>query len=314
MVSPGTVASDAAQIETLFNKYQECLNAMKNDSIWQGSSRDNAHSKGEEFVNEFRSPINEQMSNLASAISKFMEYKTVKAEYEQAKASYNSAIASDDSEVAASYTNIMREKKERMEALKAEINALLASVCGVKLTSTNNITGEASPTISLGLTGGTSAILNSAKSIHKYMEDNHYTYCVYGCNNNEECTDGNHKLNINFEDSKSSGNHKTCCATYVTWVLQDAGYLGKNEGSHGADELKRILVGKGWQELKASNTELQPGDVIYRSNHVQIYGEDGKIYNAGSGKSIRNISSSSSGNLYDTDTVLRAPDNQNKGV
>ena len=73
-------------------------------------------------------------------------------------------------------------------------------------------------------------IIECAREIHQYMEQNNYTYCVYGTNSYEECSKygKSHGLNRTFEESKN-GYHNTCCATYVKWVLQEAGYLGENE-------------------------------------------------------------------------------------
>ena len=64
-----------------------------------------------------------------------------------------------------------------------------------------------------------------AKEIHDYMRENNYSYCTYDnrCNHDGECG-----LNITFEASKT-GHHNTCCATYVSWVLQELGYLTKQD-------------------------------------------------------------------------------------
>lgn len=149
------------------------------------------------------------------------------------------------------------------------------------------------------------SIVECAREIHQYMEQNSYTYCVYGTNSLEECSKygKSHGLNNTFEESKN-GYHNVCCATYVKWVLQEAGYLGVNEGSNSANELSNILAQKGWT-LITDESQLKPGDILSYSGHVEIYAGDGKVYNAGSGNAIRNASPSyMSGNF---EKAYRAP-------
>ena len=134
--------------------------------------------------------------------------------------------------------------------------------------------------------GGT--VIEIAQKIHSYMEQNKYTYCVLGGNSYEECPGRDHGLNITFEASKN-GYHHTCCATYVSWVLQEAGYLSDSEHSNSASGLQQIMKSKGFQMI-TNEADLQAGDVLCYSSHVEIYAGDNKIYNAGSGNAIRNAS------------------------
>lgn len=134
--------------------------------------------------------------------------------------------------------------------------------------------------------GGT--VIEVAQKIHSYMEQNKYTYCVLGGNSYEECPGRDHGLNITFEASKK-GYHHTCCATYVSWVLQEAGYLSDSEHSNSASGLQQIMKSKGFQMI-TNEADLQAGDVLCYSSHVEIYAGDNKIYNAGSGNAIRNAS------------------------
>ena len=150
------------------------------------------------------------------------------------------------------------------------------------------------------------AIIQIADEIHKYMEENNYTYCVYGGNSYEECGKYGkaHGLNSTFEASKA-GHHNTCCATYVSWVLQEAGYISDSEHLDGANNLRSLLLSKGFQKINAVS-ELQPGDILCYSGHIEIYAGDGTVYNAGSGNAIRSSSpqnKSLSGLLFG----LRAP-------
>lgn len=149
-------------------------------------------------------------------------------------------------------------------------------------------------------------ILGIADTIHKYMEANNYKYCVYGTNSGEEHINGvGCGLNRTFEESKT-GYQNSCCATYVSWVLQEAGYIEASEHTNGAHSMDRLLRGKGWQVINNIN-ELEPGDILYYSSgHVEIYAGEGKVYNAGSGSAIRNASPAGNG-LKSVTHGLRAP-------
>lgn len=136
------------------------------------------------------------------------------------------------------------------------------------------------------------SIVECAEYVHAYMEENNYTYCVYGGNSYEECgTFGkSHGLDPTFEESKS--NHQnTCCATFVSWVLQEAGYMTAEEhtryGCNGAINIANFLENqKGWTRVDPN--QMEAGDVmVYTYGHVQLYAGDGTTYNAGSGEAIR---------------------------
>ena len=150
------------------------------------------------------------------------------------------------------------------------------------------------------------AIIEIADMIHKYMEENNYTYCVYGGNSYEECGKygKTHGLNATFEASKT-GYHNSCCATYVSWVLQEAGYISDSEHLDGANNLRSLLLSKGFKKID-NVSELQPGDILCYSGHIEIYAGDGTVYNAGSGNAIRSSSPQNKG-LSGLLFGLRAP-------
>lgn len=153
------------------------------------------------------------------------------------------------------------------------------------------------------------SIIEVADMIHKYMEQNNYTYCVLDNSNQyEECGKYNkaHGLNRTFEESKT-GYHNTCCATYVSWVLQMVGYIDDSDHSDGAETLAQtILMGKyGWKRVSVA--EAQPGDILYYTyGHIEIYAGNNTKYNAGSGDEIRRISPYETTISSDA-IVLRAP-------
>ena len=146
------------------------------------------------------------------------------------------------------------------------------------------------------------SIIECAERIHSYMEQYKYEYCDLG----RSCThSSSHGLDITFEESKN-GHHLTCCATYVSWVLREAGYINEtiNSAASGTYGLAYVLENK-YHFKRVSASELQAGDVMVTSGHVQIYAGNGQIYNAGYTGAIQraNPYTSSSAGYYG----LRAP-------
>lgn len=152
-----------------------------------------------------------------------------------------------------------------------------------------------------------------AKEIHDYMRENNYGYCTYDrrCKHDGECG-----LNATFEDSKN-GKHNTCCATYVSWVLQETGYITKknhvDNNFNAANNLIKYLSNHGWRALEKGE-ELQPGDILCFNHHVAIYGGRGTQYDAGNKQLLTvNAPCKVEGglNVNNVEKVLRAPDLDN---
>lgn len=140
------------------------------------------------------------------------------------------------------------------------------------------------------IVSGASDIVEIADKCHKHMEERLYTYSL-----GTLPSTANDAWNVPY----------TCCATYVDWVLAEAGYKDKTEQLiHSAPYLFKHYAEKGFTLIKSYN-ELQAGDLVffhyasddgtysfngvpYTIGHVQIYAGDDKWYNAGSTDSIRN--------------------------
>ena len=145
-----------------------------------------------------------------------------------------------------------------------------------------------------------------AKEIHDYMRENNYGYCTYDnrCNHEGSCG-----LNATFELSKSNY-HNTCCATYVSWVLQETGYLTKQEHIdnylNGANNLINYLTKKGWKEI--DKKDIKPGDILCYNGHIAIYGGRGKQYDAGNKNMLETEAPCRLSWGMNTKKILRAPD------
>lgn len=132
MVSTSIVNSDAEEINTLFNKYKNCINDI-NENIWQGASKNNLESKAGEFVGEYAPQISSQMSSLSSAITMFLKYKDLKERKKRVEASYNNAVANEETEQASMYQNELNNINVELENLKKQIESTLESICSINL-------------------------------------------------------------------------------------------------------------------------------------------------------------------------------------
>ena len=148
-------------------------------------------------------------------------------------------------------------------------------------------------------TGGSgSSILDAAETIHSYMEENSYSYCILGGEDNTHS--GECGLDSTFEESKT--NHQlTCCATYVSWALQEAGAIDNSEHTNSSSALASLLESKGWKRIDDYN-DLEAGDIVFMNfdspntiQHTQIYAGNNEWYNAGTDEAIKNSSPRSQG-------------------
>ena len=161
----------------------------------------------------------------------------------------------------------------------------------------NQIFGEGA------LYSGAGELLEYAKMIHDYMSDPEhlYYYCLLGGSKYEYVHRGEGLscgLASNFAQSQQPGSYGyrlTCCATYVSWVLEEAGYIQNHNNECNA--LKRELERNGWTQVD-SYSELEPGDIVFMDTdganngnitHVQIFVGDDCWYDAGSNNSIHKV-------------------------
>lgn len=135
--------------------------------------------------------------------------------------------------------------------------------------------------------GNVAGLLQAAEMIAKYMSNNGYKYSWSG-------------LTTRYNDP---GSGTSCCATYVSWCLQEAGLIddsqhndnvcgdngdrGFNADSVPGDGVWRVLYDNPkWQKVVVKDeSEMRPGDVvIYKTgkSHTNIYAGNGEYWDAGS--------------------------------
>lgn len=130
------------------------------------------------------------------------------------------------------------------------------------------------------------AILEAAEKIHDYMRTNDFYYP--------------HPLGGPFDIRYNDGNSKrVCCATYVSWVLQEVGLIEDSEHANAVSGVVRALEKRPdeWKCIKVNSfAEMLPGDIgcyidkDYTVNftHVNIYAGDTLFWDAGGDYYIKN--------------------------
>ena len=105
------------------------------------------------------------------------------------------------------------------------------------------------------------------------------------CRNNSNDHKHGHSCGLNdtFEQSKTSY-HNTCCATFVSWILRDAGIIDVT--IHGADALASYLQGTGKFEVVSN---IKAGDILCYNGHIEIAADGGKVYTGGSVEAMNTL-------------------------
>ena len=152
-----------------------------------------------------------------------------------------------------------------------------------------------------------SKIIASAKKINSgicsYKDySKKYDYCDLGgtCRNNSNDHKHGHKCGLNetFEQSKTSY-HNTCCATYVSWILRDAGII--NTTIHGADSLASYLKNSGKFKVVS---DIKAGDILCYNGHIEISAGGNKVYTGGDVDAINTLGPTTKNNI-NPHTILR---------
>ena len=118
------------------------------------------------------------------------------------------------------------------------------------------------------LPAGGEGILGCAKMVHDYMSDpaHLYYYCLWGSSNYEYVHRGvglSCGLNNSFQESQKQGSvgyRLTCCATYVSWVLEEAGLIDVH--NNGCPGLSETLRNANWIRID-NPADVEPGDVCF---------------------------------------------------
>lgn len=154
----------------------------------------------------------------------------------------------------------------------------------------NELQGREAPT------GG--EFYNIAYQLHEYLRTNMYWYPssanLQAGGFVRDGTSVRHKIPVMGEPENQ---RYVDCSSYVSWVITQ--YTGRTQLYSSVQILNNAM---GFEEVSLS--ELQPGDIVVRSGHTEIYAGDNRTFNCGSTNAIRSETSRYSGNFT---KAFRAP-------
>lgn len=149
MVSGGQVTGDLSSLKSLAQSYSSEISGLS--GAWKGDSYNNLVTKSEEFISEYSSALEGEMTSFASACDLYKEYEQCKINLNTAQSNYNTAVSNKDSSAMTSYGNQTATYKSQLANLKSQIESALASAKSVTLQATS-ASGAVSST-SIGMSG-----------------------------------------------------------------------------------------------------------------------------------------------------------------
>lgn len=289
MVSIGQVSSDSSLVETIFHQYKNSIEEIQNNAIWQGSSRDNAYNKANEFINSYQNAISQQFSHLISALNLLIQYKEIKREKEQLEAKLSTA---EENEVNA-INNKINSLNLELTNLKTKIENELTSI--MSLTTKEASSKNTSLSIDVGelltkVNSSTTHKLADGDSLANYYEKGYIENLMQEIKNGKGsgrekavnsaltliklAADKNVRLDYTY--GASHGNPTTSnilnasdCSSFVSYLLN------QGSGSNSYDMTTGTIANK---FKKCEYKDAKPGDVINSSsanyNHVEFIVEN----------------------------------------
>lgn len=125
--------------------------------------------------------------------------------------------------------------------------------------------------------------LQSTREMCEYINQEGYDYCVLvgdAGNGKQHCdhapVHGNPcSLPTTFAASQESvSKHNFCCATLVSWALQNVGIMPDSAHQDGADNLAKWIENNLDPEKIEVGQPLEPGDILCYSGHIDLVGEE----------------------------------------
>ena len=140
--------------------------------------------------------------------------------------------------------------------------------------------------------------LSATREMCEYINEEGYDYCVYcgdngkahgkdqTCHHEEvhsNCTEARHfgggpegcYLPPTFPESQTAiTKHNFCCATLVSWALQNVGVMPDSDHLDGADSLAAYIKNNLDPEIIEVGQPLEPGDILCYEGHIDLVGEE----------------------------------------
>lgn len=280
MVSSGQVTSDLNSILSSLSSYNTSIQSL--DGNWQGDSHTNLVSKAEEFLGEYKSTIEGEMSAFANACDLYVEYIETKRKIAELQ-----SLNSSKEDKKTDYTQEIANLEEKLVKLKQEIESALQSASSGSLSASGTNTDVSTDAVTVSTINQgelTDEQVQKLMEIAKSQIGVPYNSMNYG--------------------PKEDGSKGFGCAMFVSYVYNNllfGGVSGQNDTSSGFYGSCKNYWGNATNDnfnahnkgfVEVSLKDAKPGDVICFVDtdgkgtghdsasscyHVGIYEGDGKM-------------------------------------
>ena len=300
MVNSSQVNGDKEKLSSAKSSFNSAVDGLSGS--WQGPSYDNLTSQAKSFSEEFFSTVDSQMEAFATACDLYKEFKTCKDNLKEAKrrlAALKTAAANASEDSTIDYSRSINswaahvdELTDKKEQLTKDINTALGKAANGELTANNlaetDFSGGAMSTynskISTGSGTGTGAGTGTSLSSSGGSTEAGAVQ--------KKAIDW--AVSIASDDKYGYGSGGYDCSGLVLQAYKNAGV--NLAGANSTGNMRTTLPSAGFKYVsgKPNVNNLQPGDLLWKNGHTEMYIGNGQVVGAHENKDGR--SGDSSGN------------------
>ena len=276
MVSSSTVQGDLSSISSSLSK---CSSEISNlSSVWKGPSFDSLSTQIENFVSEYTSVLEGEMSAFASACDSYVKYKSAKNNLDNSKRNYDEAVKYNKTADAEHYQSEIDNYRYIIENLKAEIESNLERASATTLTATS-ISGSVSGSAGIStFSGDGTAVAAGGAQSSSAITQAAMDWAVGIAN------DDSH----GYSQDTREGNPNYDCSSLVIAAWEAAGVPVQEAGASYTGDMIDAFLSTGQFEwipgcpdggnlTAGDGSPLQPGDVLLTpGSHTEMYIGNGR--------------------------------------
>ena len=290
MVSGDEVRGDKDKVTSAKDSFTSSVEGL--NGSWQGPSYDSITAQIESFSSEFFPAIDSQLESFAKACDLYKDYEKNKKALEEAKTSLSTAQSNAkaaeeatgkyDGSTVSYWTGKVNELEKQKEQLSKDIKTALSEAASEKLTATaisetdfsggaiSSYAPKSIPKLSSGASvsvsgaGGTGATGN--------VQQQAIDWATSIANNNK----------YGYSQTNRWGNPDYDCSSLVLQAYENAGIKVKEAGASYTGNMKSALLKSGFEFVSGTPNvnNLQPGDILWRNGHTEMYIGNGKMVGA----------------------------------
>lgn len=294
MVSGDEVRGDKDKVTSAKDSFTSSVEGL--NGSWQGPSYDSITAQIESFSNEFFPAIDSQLESFAKACDLYKDYEENKKDLETAKTNLNDYKAKQSSrekneqgKYTVDYSSDIEKwssKVTECEGIKKDlteqINSALSEATSEKLTATaiseTDFSGGAissyAPKSIPKLSSGASVSVSGAGGAGATgnVQQQAIDWATSIANNNK----------YGYSQNNRWGNPDYDCSSLVLQAYENAGIKVKEAGASYTGNMKSALLKSGFEFVSGTPNvnNLQPGDILWRNGHTEMYIGNGKMVGA----------------------------------